>query len=113
MKKIRFLFLFIFFSVCVCLGLFAEETDSVNDTLNYYENKAIEGQDYQIDPQESLTGAPQSRTVEPKTAAGGEEIIMLDSLELKDMDMGAPPHCLIVPGNLHFTEEEALERFKV
>ncbi|MGA1872256.1 MAG: diphthine synthase [Thermoplasmatota archaeon] len=33
--------------------------------------------------------------------------------ELKDIEMGPPPHCLIVPGNLHFTEEEALERFRI
>ncbi len=33
--------------------------------------------------------------------------------ELKEMDMGAPPHCLIVPGKLHFTEEEALDRFRI
>jgi len=33
--------------------------------------------------------------------------------ELKDMDMGGPPHCLIVPGNLHFAEEEALQHFRV
>ncbi|MGA1792389.1 MAG: diphthine synthase [Thermoplasmatota archaeon] len=33
--------------------------------------------------------------------------------ELKNMEMGAPPHCLIVPGNLHFAEEEALEHFKI
>ncbi len=32
--------------------------------------------------------------------------------ELKGMEMGAPPHCLIVPGNLHFAEEEVLEHFK-
>jgi diphthine synthase len=33
--------------------------------------------------------------------------------ELKVIEMGAPPHCLIIPGNLHFAEEEALERFKL
>lgn len=33
--------------------------------------------------------------------------------ELKDVEMGAPPHCLIIPGILHFAEEEALERFKI
>ena len=33
--------------------------------------------------------------------------------QLKEMDMGAPPHCLIVPGNLHFAEEEALDHFRV
>jgi diphthine synthase len=33
--------------------------------------------------------------------------------ELKVIEMGAPPHCLIIPGNLHFAEEEALERFRI
>ena len=29
--------------------------------------------------------------------------------ELKSFDFGKPPHCLIVPGKLHFMEEEVLE----
>jgi len=29
--------------------------------------------------------------------------------ELKGFDFGKPPHCLIVPGKLHFMEEEVLE----
>ncbi len=33
--------------------------------------------------------------------------------DLKSLTYGAPPHCLIVPGNLHFLEEEFLEYFKV
>lgn len=33
--------------------------------------------------------------------------------DLKSLKYGAPPHCLIVPGNLHFLEEEFLEYFKV
>lgn len=33
--------------------------------------------------------------------------------KLKGIDMGPPPHCLIIPGNLHFAEEEALEHFRV
>jgi diphthine synthase len=31
--------------------------------------------------------------------------------ELLDMDFGVPPHTLIVPGKLHFMEEEYLEAF--
>lgn len=30
---------------------------------------------------------------------------------LRDRDLGPPPHCLIIPGPLHFLEREALERF--
>ena len=33
--------------------------------------------------------------------------------ELLKEDFGKPMHCLIVPGKLHFAEEEALELFKV
>ncbi len=32
--------------------------------------------------------------------------------ELKKFDFGKQPHCLIVPGELHFVEEEALARWK-
>ncbi len=32
--------------------------------------------------------------------------------EMKEMDLGGPPHCLIIPGKLHFMEEEVLELFR-
>ncbi len=32
--------------------------------------------------------------------------------ELKSIDFGKPPHCLIIPGKLHFAEEEMLELWK-
>jgi diphthine synthase len=31
--------------------------------------------------------------------------------ELKKEDFGKPPYCLVIPGRLHFMEEEALKRF--
>jgi len=31
--------------------------------------------------------------------------------ELKEFDFGKPPHCLIIPGKLHFMEEEVLELY--
>jgi len=31
--------------------------------------------------------------------------------ELLGYDFGKPPHCLIVPGKLHFMEEEAISEF--
>ena len=31
---------------------------------------------------------------------------------LKKMDFGRQPHCLIVPGELHFVEEEALRQWR-
>jgi diphthine synthase len=33
--------------------------------------------------------------------------------ELKEMDTGGPPQCLIIPGILHFAEEEALQHFRL
>ncbi|MBI4152622.1 diphthine synthase [Candidatus Woesearchaeota archaeon] len=33
--------------------------------------------------------------------------------ELKSVDFGKPPHCLIIPGKLHFTEEEMLRLWKI
>lgn len=32
--------------------------------------------------------------------------------ELKKFDFGKPPHCLIIPGKMHFMEEEMLELWK-
>ncbi|MEA3559963.1 MAG: diphthine synthase [Candidatus Thermoplasmatota archaeon] len=41
------------------------------------------------------------------------KVVYAEIGELSKMDMGAPPHCLMVPGKLHFTEEEALDRFRI
>jgi diphthine synthase len=32
--------------------------------------------------------------------------------EIKKFDFGKPPHCLIIPGKMHFIEEEMLQLFK-
>jgi len=32
--------------------------------------------------------------------------------ELKEFDFGKPPHCLIIPGKMHFAEEEFVGQFK-
>ncbi len=32
--------------------------------------------------------------------------------ELKDFNFGKPPHCLIIPGKMHFAEEEFVGQFK-
>ena len=31
--------------------------------------------------------------------------------DLKDFDFGKPPHCLIIPGKMHFAEEEFVGQF--
>jgi diphthine synthase len=33
--------------------------------------------------------------------------------EIKGFDFGKPPHCLIIPGKMHFIEEEMLETFNL
>jgi diphthine synthase len=44
---------------------------------------------------------------------GGDEFIRFGSAkELMRIDFGPPPHVLIVPGKMHFSEEEYLEGFK-
>ncbi|MBN2111932.1 diphthine synthase [Candidatus Woesearchaeota archaeon] len=40
------------------------------------------------------------------------KIFYSDMPKLKDVDFGNPPFCLIIPANLHFMEEEALEKFQ-
>ena len=32
--------------------------------------------------------------------------------EIKEFDFGKSPHCLIIPGKLHFVEEEMLDLWK-
>lgn len=44
---------------------------------------------------------------------GGDTVIKYGTAgELRNADFGKPPHVLIVPGKLHFAEEEYLETFK-
>ena len=42
---------------------------------------------------------------------GGDDFVVKKGTleELKGFDFGKPPHCLIVPGKMHFMEEEILE----
>ncbi len=46
---------------------------------------------------------------------GSEEPIIIagNAADLAKKDFGMQPHCLIVPGELHFKEEEALAHFKI
>ncbi|MEW5897125.1 MAG: diphthine synthase [Nanoarchaeota archaeon] len=42
------------------------------------------------------------------------EIIKAGTLEeIKGMDFGRPPHCLIIPGKMHFLEEEVLGLWRI
>jgi len=43
---------------------------------------------------------------------GGDSVITAGKVsEVFKTDFGKPPHCLIIPGKMHFMEEKALERF--
>ncbi len=42
-----------------------------------------------------------------------QKIVAGTVLEVSDADFGKPPHALIIPGKLHFIEEEALKEWKV
>jgi diphthine synthase len=45
---------------------------------------------------------------------GGDAVIGYGSaVELREHDFGSPPHVLVIPGKLHFMEEEVLKRFSV
>lgn len=58
--------------------------------------------------------------IDPKTKAiaaariGSEKPVIkyAELYNLKNLDYGKPPYCLIIPGKLHFVEEEALEQWK-
>jgi diphthine synthase len=39
-----------------------------------------------------------------------QKIIYAKLSELKGMDYGKPPYCIIIPAKLHFMEEEFLEK---
>jgi diphthine methyl ester synthase len=45
---------------------------------------------------------------------GGDNFVIKTGTakELKELDFGKQPHCLIVPGELHFVEEDALKQWK-
>lgn len=42
-----------------------------------------------------------------------QKIAFGKAARVKDVEFGAPPHCLIIPSEMHFMEEEALNRFKI
>ncbi len=45
---------------------------------------------------------------------GGDSLIRAGSLdELIELDFGRPPHSLVIPGDLHFTEKDMLDLFRL
>ncbi len=47
-----------------------------------------------------------------RLGAKDQKIVSGTVIEVSDADFGKGPHCLVVPGNLHFLEEEALKQAK-
>jgi len=47
-----------------------------------------------------------------RIGSSGKKIVAGTAKELLDVDFGDPLHCLIVPGKLHFMEEDALNLWK-
>jgi len=79
---------------------------TVNDAIKYLltiENKRKE----KVFSKSMLcVGCARLGSLKPCIKAGNAE-------ELLKEDFGKPVHCLIVPGKLHFAEEDALELFKI
>ena len=44
------------------------------------------------------------------TEIGGEEDVIAQLKDMKEFDFGPAPHCLIIPGKLHFVEKEMLNQ---
>ena len=47
-----------------------------------------------------------------RLGAKDQKIVSGKLKEILEVDFGEPLHCLIVPGDLHFMEEEALNQYK-
>jgi diphthine synthase len=43
---------------------------------------------------------------------GDYQIKYGEAVMLQQLDFGEPLHCLVIPGKLHFVEEEALELWR-
>jgi len=57
---------------------------------------------------------PETMMVAVARAGHHDRKLVYSSLgKLSNMSLGPPPHCLIIPGKLHFLEEEVLDSFRV
>jgi diphthine synthase len=65
--------------------------------------------------EKAISGAIDGRTPIVAVLRAGRDdgkIVYSTVSDVIGMDTGRPPHCLIVPGNLHFMERELLEMFR-
>lgn len=79
---------------------------SVNDAISALLNASVRRKDEIFTPDTSCVGCARLGSPSPAIKSGPASSLSFE-------DFGKPPHCLIVPGDLHFMEEESLARFKV
>ncbi|MEK6961185.1 MAG: diphthine synthase [Nanoarchaeota archaeon] len=78
---------------------------SVNDAISALLNASVRRKDGIFGPDTLCVGCARLGGPSPTIKSGSASLLSFE-------DFGKPPHCLIVPGDLHFMEEESLARFK-
>ncbi|MFQ5620335.1 MAG: diphthine synthase [Candidatus Nanoarchaeia archaeon] len=78
---------------------------SVNDAIQMLIDLEADKQEELIDFDSTMVACARLGTKTAMIKVGKPKDLMA-------MDFGKPPHCLIVPGRMHFMEEETLERFR-
>jgi diphthine synthase len=79
---------------------------TVNEAITYMLIIEEKRQEYAFTKDTKCIGIARLGSNEPVIKYGKAKDLMKE-------DFGKAPHCLIVPGKLHFVEEEALEKFKI
>jgi diphthine synthase len=79
---------------------------SVSDAIRYLLKIELRRNEKVLTDNTMLVGCARIGSKKPKIAYGKAK-------ELLKIDFGIAPHCLIVPGKLHFVEEEFLKQYKI
>ena len=77
---------------------------TINEALTILENIEKKKEEKIIDKNTLVIGCARLGTNKPIIQAG-------ELCKIKEVNFGKPPHCLIIPGKLHFTEEEMIKTF--
>lgn len=78
---------------------------SVNEGLELLRFIERERKEKVVEPTDWCVGIARLGHSDQKIVAG-------TVLEVSDVDFGSPPHAIVLPGNLHFVEEDALKEFQ-
>jgi len=78
---------------------------SVNDAISALLAASVRRDDGVFTPDTLCVGCARLGSPSPTIKAGPASSLSFE-------DFGKPPHCLIVPGDMHFMEEESLARFR-